>query len=221
MLARHLISEAILPVHPDDECNTALVWMDELKLYHLPVVDEGSFLGLISEKDLAGLRDSRKTIRQMKLPLLQIFTYENNHLLEVVRQITSNRLSILPVLDEKEGYVGAVSANHILACLSDITAIEIPGSILVVEVGKMDYILSEIAKIVESNNARILALYVTVPSDSSRMEVTLKINKTDIQSLIQTFNRFDYVVKASYSEDFGYYNDLKDRYESLMKYLNI
>jgi hypothetical protein len=101
-----------------------------------------------------------------------------------------------------------------------INSIKEPGGILVLVMNIHDYSLTQIARLVEENNAKILSSYITSSQDSTEIEVTLKINTTDLDRIIQTFNRFDYVVKASFSKGI-LQEDLKRRYDELMNYLNI
>lgn len=220
MLAKHIITEGVLPLHPDDEGSTALVWMDELKVFQLPVVNDGKYTGLVSEKDIYSMQDVHQKIGEMKLPLQRFFAFEHQHLIEVIKIIALNKLTLLPVIDEKEQYLGSVISYDLLTNLAAISAVDNPGAIIVIEVGRMDYMLSEIARIIESNDAKILCLYITAPAESTLIEITIKINKLDIQPILQTFNRYNYIIKASFSEDKDYYDDLRDRYDSLMKYLN-
>ena len=101
-----------------------------------------------------------------------------------------------------------------------ITSVESPGGIIVLELNSKDYSLSEIANIIESNDAKVLGIYVSSFPDSTKLEVTIKLNKMDIKPVLQTFGRFNYSVKASFSEEQD--NDiLKERFDSLMNYLNI
>jgi len=83
-----------------------------------------------------------------------------------------------------------------------------------------DYSLSEISRIVESNDAKILSLYISSHTDSTKLEVTIKINRTDLSAIIQTFNRYNYTIKASFHQS-EYVDDLKDRFDSFMSFLNI
>jgi len=52
------------------------------------------------------------------------------------------------------------------------------------------------------------------------MEVTLKVNKQDISAIIATFLRYEYDVKATFNNTDNNDN-AKDRYDSLMNYLNL
>ena len=88
------------------------------------------------------------------------------------------------------------------------------------EMNRIDYSLAEIARIVEAENISILSAFLTTNPDSTKVYVTIKINQQDIQNLISTFERYDYTIKATFTED-NYLDDLKDRYDALMSYLNV
>ena len=101
-----------------------------------------------------------------------------------------------------------------------MSAIEENGGLIILELNINDYSLAEIGQIVESNDSKVLSSYVTSHSDSTKLELTIKINKTNIADIIQTFNRYGYTVKASY-QDSDYSDDMKDRLDYLMNYLKI
>ena len=107
--------------------------------------------------------------------------------------------------------------------MSQITAINSIkefGGILILEMNQHDYSLTQIARIVEENNAKILSSYITSLPDSTQIEVTLKINTTDLDRIIQTFQRYDYTIKAMFQKG-NFQDDLKKRYDELMNYLNM
>jgi len=104
--------------------------------------------------------------------------------------------------------------------MNKMAAVSQPGSVIVLEMSQNDYSMSEIAQIIESNDARILSMYITSKIDSTNMEVILKVNKQDLNSIIQTFNRYNYSIKASYGQEEDP-EDLRDRFDSLMNYLNV
>ena len=107
-----------------------------------------------------------------------------------------------------------------LIYLATQTDILEPGGIIVLEMTVTNYSLTEIARIVETNNSRILSVFTSTKKDNSQMEVTVKVNTPNVQAIIQALQRFNYVVKDSYQEP-EFYDDLKDRYDSLMNYLNV
>jgi len=80
--------------------------------------------------------------------------------------------------------------------------------------------MSQIAQIVESNNAKILSSYIMSSPDSTKLEVTLKINQIELTRIIRTFERYDYVIKASFQKSEGD-DDIQDRYDALMNFLKL
>ena len=79
--------------------------------------------------------------------------------------------------------------------------------------------MTEIANIIESNDTKILSSYVISKKDSTKMELTIKLNKTDITAIIKDLERYEYNVKASYKEE-DPNTDFVERYEQLMRFLN-
>jgi hypothetical protein len=58
------------------------------------------------------------------------------------------------------------------------------------------------------------------PSDSNKLEVTLKINQIELASIIRTFERYDYTIKASYQKS-RTDDDVQFKYDALINYLNL
>jgi CBS domain-containing protein len=125
----------------------------------------------------------------------------------------------VPVLDEHDKYLGVITLPDLIKKLAELSSIKDNGAIIVLEINERDYNLSQIAQIVESNDCRILSVYINSIPDSTQMDVILKLNRTDIRAVLATFNRYNYIVKASYNE-MGH-DDMKERFDLLMNYLNM
>ncbi|MCF8233513.1 MAG: CBS domain-containing protein [Bacteroidales bacterium] len=220
MIAKQLITGTVVPLKPADSWATALSLMDDYRLSQLPLVDEKQYHGLISEKDIFDRNDFDAPIGSQHTSLAKPYTEDYKHVFDVIRLFTENKLNVLPVLDRHKKYMGCITLAELIDFFSKSASIANPGGIIVLEMSYKDYSLSEIAQIVESNDAKVLSFFVSTHNDSTRLEVSLKLNKIEIGSIIQTFNRYDYVIKASYTEKEDM-EDLQDRYESFMKYLNI
>jgi len=220
MFAEEIISNVITPIKTDDTVQKALDRMNEFKLKHMPVVNDDQFLGLLSEDDLLEIRNQDILIRDVNFNLLNAFVFDNAHTYDVIRLLSTLKLTAVPVLDQKKNYAGLISINNILDSVATLYAVNEPGGIIVLEISNRDNSLAHIAQIVEADNAQILSSYVNSFKDSTRLEVTLKVNKTEITSLVASFERYNYVVKEVYNNtqiDDG----SKERYDSFMNYLNI
>lgn len=220
MYARELISEDIPPLKTSDTGDIALMWMDEFRVSHLPIVNNVDFLGLISESDILDLNSASDAIGNHKLTLTRPYVFDYQHTYDVLKVMSSLKLTLIPVLDEKEQYLGVIQLSTLLQHFAEMASMKETGGLLVLELNAHDYSLSEISRIVESNDAKILSLYISSHQDSTKLELTIKINRTDLSAIIQTFNRYNYVIKASFHQS-EYVDDLKDRFDSFMSFLNI
>ncbi len=221
MLAKDLISEVIAPLNPSDTGAKGLHWMEAFRISHLPIVSHGDFLGLISDVDIFDRNMIDTPVGDLPSGLFSPFVYEFQHLYEVIEIVSRLNLTAVPVLTENHKYLGVISLRQIIQTFGEMAAVKTSGGILVLELNANDYSLSEIARIVEENNAKILSCYVTSPPDSLKMEVTLKIDQIDITSIIQTFLRFDYTIKASYQSSDHNEDILQNNYDQFMMYLNV
>lgn len=215
-----VIIDRAYAVSPSDSVRYTLDKMADLRLAQLPLVKGDLFLGLISYESLAGLAKLNNSIQQTDIAYQQVHIYDTQHIYDAMLFFQIHQLDVLPVIDEQHIYLGAVTALDLINTLSQAMSIQQPGGIIVLEMGTRDNALSHIAHIVESDNAQILNSYVHTFSDSSRLEVTIKVNKSDISSIIAAFLRHDYTVKASYNDENSRDNS-RDRYEQLMNYINM
>ena len=220
MYARDLISEDIPPLKTSDTGERALTWMDEFRVSHLPIVNNVDFLGLISESDILDFNSSSEPIGGHSLNLSRPYVFDYQHTYDVLKVMSSLKLSVIPVLNDKEQYLGLIHLSTLLQHFAEMASMKDSGGLLVLELNSHDYSLSEIARIVESNDAKILSSYISSQIDSTKLEVTIKINRTDLSAIIQTFNRYNYTIKASFHQS-EYVDDLKDRFDSFMSFLNI
>jgi len=219
MTAEQLISDMIIPLRTSDTGDEALGMMNDFYVRHLPIVNEKQLLGLVSEDDILE-HDAKEAVGSYRLSMVRPYVKSDDHIYEILRLIAEYHLTLIPVVDEEENYVGLITLEDILQYFARTASFSEAGSILVLEMNKRDYHLSEMARIVESEGAVILSSFVTSTVHSTRLDVTLKINQQNIQPIIATLDRFDYEVKATFSES-EYLDALQDRYDGLMMYLNV
>ncbi len=219
MIAENLISDVIVPLRTSDTGEEALSIMNEFFVRHLPIVNNEQLLGLVSEEDILDM-DVEEPVGSYKLSIHQPYVSARAHLYEVMRLLAENNLTVIPVVDDSHSYIGLITLEDLLRFFANSGSFRDPGSIIVLEMGRQDYSLSEISRLVESENAVILSTFVTTYAESSRIDITLKINTQNISAILATFQRFDYQIKASFSES-NYTDTLRERYDALMNYLNV
>ena len=220
MLVRELIVNDIPPIKTSDSGLFALSLMDEYRVNHLPIVNNEDFLGLISEDDILGFDHPEEAIGSHKLSLVKPFVYEHKHIYEAIRLVAEMKLTLVPILNQDNTYKGHITLQDLSFQFSRLASLQEPGGMLILELNANDFSLQEIAQIAEVNDCRMLSFYVTTHPDSTKIDLTIKFNKADITAVIQGFDRYDYTVKASYTEN-RFDEDWNDRFDEFMNYLNI
>ena len=219
MTVNQLINTSIIPLRKTDSVGMALTWMDESRVSHLPVVDGKGYLGLIVDTEILDCEDENTKLSGFCSNLPRPFIAGGEHYYNALQLMIEKNLSVLPVLDEKNHYIGAITREKILSEVAGSLSVQNPGGIIVLELNQNDYSLSEISRIVESNDAKILSLSLKTIHDSAKLEVTFKLNRINIEGVIQSLERFDYEIKAYFGENRKDEDLLRERYDSLMTYL--
>jgi acetoin utilization protein AcuB len=221
MVANDLISEIIPSLKTSDTGQTALNLMEIFRISHLPIVNNQDFLGLISDTDIYDMNQPEEPIGNHELTLLKPYVTDDQHLFEVIGLAARLKLSVVPVLDNNNHFKGVITTSDLVHHIAGISSMDQPGGIIVLEMIERDYSLTQIAQIVESNNIKVLSMYITSPSESTRLEVTLKVSTTDLQALIRTFERYNYDVKTWVTSNDSIDRFYSERFDLLMKYLNM
>lgn len=220
MLAKELISDTVPCLRTSDTANKALQWMEVFRISHLPIVNDKELLGVISDTDIYDLNTTDEPIGNHELSLFTPYVFYNQHIYEVLELISKLKLTMVPVLNEKKEYLGLIVLQDIVREFANISALQNPGGIIVLELNDHDYSLSQVANIVESNNTKILSMYITSTEIAGELNLTLKLSKTDLTDVIATFERFGYKIKASFMEDKDMDSFYDERYEAFLRYLN-
>lgn len=219
MTAEYLITDALVPLSPTDTGEEALGIMNEFYIRHLPVVEAGILQAVVSEDDILDA-DALEPINTYRLHQRPPFVFADDHLYDVMKVLVDHKLTIVPVTDREGVYQGMITNEDLLRFFAESSTFSDPGSIVILEMGRHDYSLAEIARIVESEGAVVLSSFVRTFPDTNRTEVTIKVNSQSIAATLATFERFNYNIKASFNEK-QLTDALKERYDSLMNYLNV
>ncbi len=193
-------------------------FFSDLHFSHFPIVEEGVYIGSIASEDIETF-DSDKEIADYRFTLEGFFARTNTIWLDVLEVFAKNHTNLVPVLDENNTYVGYYEIEDIMKFFHETPFLKEPGGIIVVRKPILDYSMSQITQIVESNNGKLLGLFIS-EADVDSVEVTMKITLGAMNEIIQTFRRYSYEIISEHQED-NYINNLKERSDYLDKYLNI
>lgn len=219
MQASTLISSSIESIHPVEDGNRALQMMEQFRVNHLAIVKNKYFLGVVSDKEIMNWESTDEHIDEHLNNIAAPHVKHNQHLFDIIEVLEKNNLSIVPVLDEENHYLGIITSRKLMYTIAKSATIQSVGGVIILEMNSHDYSLTEIAGVVESNNTKILSSYIISKPNSTNIEVTIKLNKQDITAIIKDFERRNYKIRASYKEKETDV-DFSQRYESLMRFLN-
>lgn len=221
MIVSELITDKIPPIKSTDMAGMALDWMNEFKISLLPIVDDAVYKGLISEENILDSPSLDKPVSEIQyLGFDSAYVYQGQHIFEAIKLLSKFNLDLLPVLDEDNSYLGAIVLKDLLVHLDAMFAIHEPGGILVLKIPPKGYVLSEIARIAESADAKILSLYLSQAIREGGYFVTLKLNVEDLSRVVASFERFEYTVFETYYHT-KQIDDYQRNLDALMNYLDI
>lgn len=215
--SRKLLTSEIPTLSALDEPLSALDLMDQFHISQLPVLENGKLLGLITEENLMDLESLQGD--PAGLPLKRVHVLPETHILDILKLVSEHRLSIVPVVDAENNYMGSIRLQDLMEQMTEMQGASQRGGIIVLEMWERDYSMQQISRIIEENNAKILSTSAS-PGEDGKIEINIKINQPDLNAIVSSFERFGYQVKATFQE-LAYTEELRKRYDELMRILNI
>ncbi len=191
---------------------------NQLTYSHVPVEKDGNYIGCVSEND-AYCFDNNKLLSDFQYALEPFHVLKDTNWLDILEAFALHNSNIMPVLGTENEYLGYYELGDIMSLFNNTPFLNETGGIIVVEKGMQDYSFSEVCQIVESNGTRIFGVFIS-KIENETVQVTVKVGHTAMNSIVQTFRRYNYNVISHHEED-KFLEDLKERSEYLDKYLNI
>lgn len=219
MLNKELISTSIPSLKLNDTVFQAMELMSEYYIKQLPIVADDKYLGLVFEDDLMNLDDTAE-LETISSHLSKVSVHGNMHFIDAVQTANDYHLTLVPVIDKDNEFLGVILISDLLRTLGKISGASEPGGLIVLEMDQRNFSFAEISKLIETNDAQITQLNTSWDNAAESFLVTIKINKFEISDIVATFQRYEYQVKYYFGEEL-YENELKDNYDHLMNYLSI
>ncbi len=221
MIVLNYINKSIPELQKTDSIQKAIDWMEEFKLSQLAVVENGDYKGIVTEDILMNIPNWDLNLENVILEHQSNYISGHKHIYEALNFLVENGTAIVPVVDRNEKYAGQITATDLVNVFSELASATSRGGVMVLEMKERDYSLSEISRIIESNGGRILSSYVSNNvQDHTIVQVTIKLNKEDISSIVASMERYQYKVIAGFQESESQ-DDQYDRLNMLFKYLDM
>ncbi len=220
MLAQELLNNNLPQLKLTDTVSTALHFMSDFKIAHLPVVSDEKYLGLISEDDLMDEEDQKIAIGFFQNDFMPVSVMSTKHFLNAVSVSNHFQTTIVPVVTESNEFIGSIGAQQLLAAIANFSGANETGAVIELEMERSRFSISEISRIVESDGAVILHLNVIEKPELALLVVTITLNKKEISTIIAAFERYDYTISYYAGEEL-FENQIDINYKHLMNYLDI
>ncbi len=220
MLISQFLSNADFSIQNADSIQQALEKLQDMLCKELVVLNGDDYIGLVNETILLDAEDEEAPLSSIKINTAPIQLKFNQHPYDALVMITVYNSTIIPILDQDNKYIGVSTQLDILKAISSIQSQNESGAIIVLATGLHDFSLSQIAHLVESDNGRILNCATKINLESDNIEVTLKVDKSNINALLNSFLRHNYLILETHNT-IAAFDDTADRYQQLMNYINI
>lgn len=218
MKVQDTLSASTPSLHSEDTVEHALGLLMEHRVRHLPVVDDGHLIGIISEAQLMDAPSADAHVEQL-VRVRPVSVHPQAHIFDAARIMVEHDLTTLPVTGEGLEYVGVIKRHDVFDCFAQMLATQEAGAILALEVDPRDYALAKLIHTIEQNGAKVLAVASESPDQTSdKIRVTLKLNVTDITRVRHVIEHHGYRIVASFSEDD---EEMLERAQAFMRYLEV
>ena len=220
MVIEELISPIVPTLLPSDTGNRALFLMEESNLNQIPLVAEEQYISLVQENDVLDWDNPETQLGKADFLNYRPAVFASGHPYEALRLAHQQNLSVVPVVDNENKYLGAITRDDLLKYITENAGLDNPGGIIVLEITPQNYSLHEIARICENEDVLIISTQLHNNRANNKLEITIKTNRTNLEGVAASFERHKYKVKEVYGEK-AHQEDLLDRYKLLMNYINM
>ena len=221
MQAFQFINNMIPPLKPTDRVKMGLTWMEEIRTNVLPVVEDGLFKGLITDEMIYNLNEPELLVGDVDMDNVGCYVFRDKHIYDVLKVSSEFHSTMVAVLDRGNAYQGVVTIEDAIAAFAETLSIQTSGGVLILSMLMTEYSLFEIARVIESENAKILSSFITSdPLDDNKIKVTLKVDQPELRHIKATLERFGYRVIDHYQEEVAISQE-QDRLDNLLRFLDI
>jgi predicted transcriptional regulator len=219
MFCKEILIKEIPVLKQGDSGLHASVLMDDLKLKHLPVVKDGTYIYLLLERDLADMDNPEAEIENTCF--YAPYVWEESSVLEALQVMSKDSLTLLPVITAHGDYAGAITLPVLIQSLDEMSNPGSEGALIAVELNRQEFVLSQIIHLVEVNRAKVLSMFSYVDKETGKQIFLFKIDLENASSVIRSLERFNYPVKYYRQKQMLPDEILKERVDELIHYIEL
>lgn len=174
--------------------------MKKHSIRHLPVIEEGRLVGLVTEGDMRQVFVA-SLIEELSIDDVMIkdpITVKvDTEIDDAARVIYYNKIGGLPVVDEGQGLLGIITVADIMAAFIELMGVLKSSSRIDIVLGQDPEAFEEVSRIISSNGGKIISVGMLPQSDRKKNIYFFRLKKRRIGKIVDALEKAGYRVTAS------------------------
>lgn len=205
---RDAMTREVITLEPEASVNQALGLCREHNIRHLPVVENGRLVGLVSDRDLRdvspprGSQDQENTLGWVRVRDIMSTELVTIHPLDTIehaaRDIYAHKFGCLPVVAEGE-LVGIITSADLMRTLIELVGAHGTGSWIEVEVPNEPGTLAEVTNVIKDRHVNIASVFLAPASRETYRTIVLRLETTDPSGIAESLTEAGYTVTSTES----------------------
>jgi acetoin utilization protein AcuB len=205
---RDAMTREVVTVEPETSAAQAWGLCRERNIRHLPVIEGGRLIGIVSDRDLRDLSPPRATldeentlgwvrIRDVMTPEV-VTTHPLDTIEHAAKVIYERKFNCLPVVAEGE-LVGIITSSDLVRTLVELIGAHGPGSWIEVEVPNEPGQLASVTEVIRDRHVNIAGVFLAPASRATYRTIVLRLETTDPTGIAESLTAAGYVVTSTES----------------------
>ena len=200
---RDSMTREVITLGPDASAAEAWGVCQEAGIRHLPIVEEGRLVGLVSDRDLrdvspprgsGGERDTLGWVRLRDIMSTDLATISPLDTIEhAAREIYDRRIGCLPVVAEGE-LVGILTSTDMMRTLIELVGAHGRGTCVEVEVPNQPGALANVTDVIRDRQVNINGVFLAPAERESNRLIVLRLETTNPTGILETLKEAGYGV---------------------------
>jgi len=185
----------------------------------LPVIDNGVFRGILFKNQVSDNKQNNLTVADLRDQFRQVSVNEDTRMVSALKKMVSEGVALLPVLNQEGEIKGVMRAKHLWNEFASRSSMLGEGSWIILTMPKKDFSLSRISHLIESHDLFLVMHFVQFYQGGNVIDVHLKVNRENVNELLQSLQRFGYHVSGVIQPK-KYVDDWENKFEELMRFFS-
>ena len=198
---RDAMTREVVTLGPEASAGEALGVCREKGIRHIPIVEEGRLIGLVSDRDLRdvspprGGRDQENTlgwVRVRDIMSTDLVTIGPLDTIDhVAREIYERKIGCLPVVDGRE-LVGIITSQDMMRTMIELTGAHVRGSWIEVEVPNQPGALANVTDAIRDRQVNIAGVFLGPAQKATHRVIVLRLETTSPKGVARSLDEAGY-----------------------------